>query len=87
MRMVRQHYASRDRGRVPHRRRSWDRLLGCADRGDGEQGRRASNLSGDLNPGQIIAGVQVRKALDELVGVGFLRAYRFEGDVVKVLRT
>lgn len=45
------------------------------------------NFTGSQNPHAGSFKRQVRKALDELVGVGFLRAYRFEGDVVKVLRT
>jgi hypothetical protein len=45
------------------------------------------HFTGSQNPHPGSFKRQVRKALEELVKVGFLQGYQFEGDIVKVLRS
>jgi hypothetical protein len=45
------------------------------------------HFTGSQNPHFGSFKRQVRKALDELVKVGFLREYQMQGDIVRVLRT
>jgi hypothetical protein len=45
------------------------------------------HFTGSKNPHPGSFKRQVRKALEELVKVGFLQGYQFEGDIVKVLRS